>query len=311
MELRQLRQFVVVAEQLNFRRAAEMLGMAQPPLSVAVRNLGDELGAPLFARKGRGIELTVAGHAAYDAARRCLASAQDVATAVRTVAGGETGQLRLAFVGSATFSALPRLLPAFQRRYPAVQLTLNDATNMEALRQLEAREIDMALVRYPTTHLGSLAYEMVERDTLCAALPSGHPLARKRSLSLAQIADQSFIDYAATQVPGLHALVAFAFQQAGLTPHVVQEAVQVQTVVSLVQSGLGVALVPSVVQCQAPRHVVLRTVTDMPEKPETGIAMAFLAHHAPATVARMREVAAQCRADRPISRSRAPTSTAP
>ncbi|MBL8357551.1 MAG: LysR family transcriptional regulator [Delftia acidovorans] len=294
MELRQLRQFVMVAEQLNFRRAAQMLHMAQPPLSVAIRHLEEELGQRLFARKGRGIELTEAGHAAHDAARRCLASARDVVTAVRAVAGAETGQLRLAFVGSATFSALPRLLPAFRGRYPGVELVLSEATNLQALQQLEARDIDVALVRYPTTHLGALTYEMVERDTLCAALPAGHPLARKRSLSLAQLAGQPFIDYAATQVPGLHALVAFAFQQAGLAPQVVQQATQVQTVISLVQSGLGVALVPSVVRHQAPRHVVLRPVTGVPDKPEMGIAMAFAASHAPATVALMREVAERC-----------------
>lgn len=293
MELRQLRQFVAVAEHLNFRRAAEVLHMAQPPLSVAIRNLEAELGVALFARRGRGIELTEAGHAACAAAKNCLFSAQDVFAAVNNVAAGERGHLRLAFVGSATYSALPTLLPAFRRRYPAIQLTLSEATNLQALKLLDAREIDMALVRYPTTHLSTLTYEMFERDHFVAAIPAGHALARKRHVTLAQLAAHPFIDYAANQVPGLHALVAFAFQQAGLSPSVVQKAIQVQTVISLVQSNMGVALVPSIVGKQAPRHVVLRPVADFPAGgPEMGVAMAFLARHAPATVARMREVAA-------------------
>jgi DNA-binding transcriptional LysR family regulator len=292
MELRQLRQFVAVAEHLSFRRAAEVLHMAQPPLSVAIRNLEGELGATLFARRGRGIELTEAGHAAYAAAKHCLSSAQDVFAAAGNVAAGERGHLRLAFVGSATYSALPTLLPAFHKRYPAIQLTLSEATNLQALKLLDAREIDMALVRYPTTHLSTLAYELFEPDCFVAAIPAGHALARKKQVSLAELAQQPFIDYAANQVPGLHALVAFAFQQARLQPRVVQAAIQVQTVISLVQSRMGVALVPSIVGRQAPRQVVLRPVADLPPGPEMGVAMAFLAQHAPATVARMREVAA-------------------
>ncbi|MDD2545488.1 MAG: LysR family transcriptional regulator [Burkholderiaceae bacterium] len=294
MELRQLRQFVAVAEHLNFRRAAEQLHMAQPPLSVAIRNLENELGADLFVRQGRGIELTEAGHAALQAARRCLDGAKDIASVVRQATDGATGQLRMGFVGSAMFSVMPRLLPAFRKRYPGVQLVLRETTNLQALRQLETRDIDIALVRYPTTHLGTLTYELVERDTLWAALPADHGLARKRKLTLAQLAQEPLIDYATTQVPGLHALVAFAFQQAGLSPQVVQEAIQVHTVLSLVQSGLGVALVPSVAQQLAPRGVHFRPVTDIPPTPVMGIAMAFQASHAPATVARLREVAAEC-----------------
>lgn len=292
MELRQLRQFVAVAEHLNFRRAAEVLHMAQPPLSVAIRNLETELGTALFARRGRGIELTEAGHAAYAAAITCLSSAQDVFAAVGNVASGERGHLRLAFVGSATYSALPTLLPAFRHHYPAIQLTLSEATNLQALKLLDAREIDIALVRYPTTHLSTLSYQMFERDCFVAAIPAGHALARKKQVSMAQLAQQPFIDYAANQVPGLHALVAFAFQQARLQPRVVQAAIQVQTVISLVQSKMGVALVPSIVGRQAPPQVVLRPIADFPPGPQMGVAMAFLAQHAPTTVARICEVAA-------------------
>jgi DNA-binding transcriptional LysR family regulator len=291
MELRQLRQFVMVAEHLNFRRAAEALHMAQPPLSVAIRNLETELGAPLFARRGRGIELTEAGHAAYAAAKNCLFSAQEVFGAVSTVGTGEYGHIRLAFVGSATYSVLPTLLPAFRERFPGIQLTLSEATNLQALKQLEAREIDAALVRYPTTHISALVYEMLEEDRFVAAIPAGHSLAKRRSVPLSLISQCPFIDYSATQVPGLHALVSFAFQQAGLRPAVVQRATQVQTVISLVQSRMGVALVPSIVRRQAPKQVVFRDIEDMPNGPAMGVALAYSSENTPVAVKRLSEIA--------------------
>ena len=292
MELRQLRQFVMVAEHLNFRRAAEALHMAQPPLSVAIRNLESELGAPLIARHGRGIELTEAGHAAYAAAKNCLFSAQEVFAAVSTVGTGEYGHIRLAFVGSATYSVLPALLPAFRQRFPGIQLTLSEATNLQALKQLEVREIDAALVRYPTTHISALAYELLEEDSFVAAIPAEHPLARRRRVPLTLLAQYPFIDYSANQVLGLHDLVSMMFQKAGLRPAVVQKATQVQTVISLVQSRMGVALVPSIVRKQAPKHVVFREIESMPEGHLMGVALAYSSESTPIAVLRLRDVAA-------------------
>ncbi|MFG5776971.1 LysR family transcriptional regulator [Comamonas sp. J-3] len=293
MELRQLRQFVMVAEHLNFRRAAEALHMAQPPLSVAIRNLEAELGAPLFVREGRGIALTEAGRAAYAAAKNCLFSAQEVFAAVNTVGTGEYGHIRLAFVGSATYSVLPALLPAFRQRFPGIQLTLSEATNLQALKQLEAGEIDAALVRYPTTHISALSYEILEEDRFIAAIQAGHPLAKRRRIPLELLVQYPFIDYSANQVPGLHALVSLAFQRAGLRPAVVQKATQVQTVISLVQSRMGVALVPSIVRKQAPKHVVFREVENLPEGHAMGVALAYSSEKTPIAVLRLREIAAE------------------
>src|SRR3954469_8250206 len=136
MDLRQLRQFMTLAEERSFSAAARRLFMAQPALSVAIRKLEEEIGSPLFLRGSRGVRLTAAGEAARHAAQRCLAAAADIPTAARLAAGGEAGSLRIGFSGSVTVRLLPRLLQAFSRRYPAVKLELREGTNLELLTQV-------------------------------------------------------------------------------------------------------------------------------------------------------------------------------
>jgi DNA-binding transcriptional LysR family regulator len=291
MELRQLHQFIAVAETLNFGRAALRLHMAQPPLSVAIRKLEEEVGAPLFERQARGVALTAAGTAALVLARRCVNDAKSLRDAALAAAGGEQGTLRVGFVGSATYALLPSLLPAFRARYPQVELVLRESANLELLAMVESGDLDVGLVRYPTGSASSLLFEIVERDVFCAVVPSAHVLAAKERLTLHELAREPFVDYASTHVPGLHAMVMLVFQQAGLTPHVAQEATQVQTVISLVQSGMGVALVPSVSARLAARDVVFRPVRGLPASAGISLAMATRADtHNPAAL-RFRELA--------------------
>jgi DNA-binding transcriptional LysR family regulator len=291
MELRQLNQFVAVAETLNFRRAAERLHMAQPPLSVAIRKLEEELGAALFERQPRGVALTAAGTEALRLARQCIATTRNLRNAVQAAAGGETGLLRVGFVGSATYALMPRLLPAFVARYPNVELELHESANLELLALVEAGDLDIGLVRYPTASASELRFEVLETDVFAAALPAAHPLARKRRLTLAQLAREPLIDYASSKVPGLHALVRLAFERAGLNPRVAQEATQVQTVISLVQSGMGVALVPSVSAQLAPHGVVFRPISDIPAAATIAIAMTSRPDGSNPAATRFRELA--------------------
>jgi DNA-binding transcriptional LysR family regulator len=293
MELRQLKQFVAVADLLSFRRAAERLHMAQPPLSVAIRKLEDELGAELFERRGRTIRLTPAGHEALRTSRRCLADADEVLTATRSAAKGDSGRVRVGFVGSATYSLLPRLIPVFRQRYPGIELELRESTNLELLAALEHERLDVGLVRYPTASASALTFEVVERDVFHAVMPRKHPLAAQRTVTLKALAQEPLIDYASTKVPGLHAMVMLAFQHAGLSPRVVQEATQVQTVVSLVESGLGLALVPSVSSRLASKNVVFRPIRGLPAAAAIGIALAYRAQSESAAAMRLRQVAAE------------------
>ena len=293
MDLRQLQQFITVAETLNFRRAAERLHMAQPPLSVAIRKLEEEVGAPLFERLPRGVALTAAGVAALGLARRCLNDANALRDVAQAAAGGERGLLRVGFVGSATYALMPRLLPAFRARYPQVELVLRESTNLELLALVDTGELDIGLVRYPTGSASALRFEVVERDVICAVLPADHALAKKKRLTLEMLAREPFVDYASTRVPGLHAMVMLAFQQAGLSPQVSQEATQVQTVISLVQSGMGVALVPSVSARLAARGVVFRPVHGLPASAAIALAMASRVDGYNAAAQRFRELALQ------------------
>jgi DNA-binding transcriptional LysR family regulator len=291
MELRQLTQFCPVADALSFRRAAELLHMAQPPLSVAIRKLEDELGAQLFERRGRSIALTDVGADALQRARRVLAEVDELRQVTRLAAAGDTGRVRIGFVGSATYSLLPRLLPLFRRRHPGIELELHESTNEELLAQLEAARLDLALVRFPTrSKAGALRMAMVESDQFQAVLPKGHPLAAGRSVTLKALAEYPLIDYSSSRVAGLHAMVMLAFQQAGLAPQVAQEATQVQTVISLVESGMGVALVPSVAARLASRQVVFRPIRGLPDGLAIGLALAWAPHTESIAARRLREL---------------------
>ncbi|MBC2650347.1 LysR family transcriptional regulator [Novosphingobium flavum] len=254
MDLRQLRYFSVLADTLNFHRAAERLGMSQPPLTVAIRRLEDELGAPLFERDSRGVRLTAAGLAALPAARAALAQADQVREAVRQGAAGLRGRLVIGFIGSAVGSLLPRIISPFRQALPLVELVLQEMNSVEIVRAIASRSVDVGLVRLPLMEASPVEIAVIERDELVAALPPHfEPVARGGRIPLGALAETPFILH--TPVSVLNATVRLACQRAGFTPRVAQEAVQVQTILGLVQAGLGVALVPGRTSRSAPDGV--------------------------------------------------------
>lgn len=292
MDLRQFRQFAAVAETLSFRRAAERLCMAQPPLSVAIRKLEDEIGVALFERASRGVRLTAAGHAAYEVAQRCLRNADELASSARAAAQGEAGRLRIGFVGSVTFGLMPRFVRAFSHRYPNVKLELREATNAEAVSAVDGGMLDIAFVRVPTMRPPTVEFQHIESDLFCIALPAGHPLASRKSLRLKDLNHEPFIGYAPSRAGGLHAAVTQLLQRAGVSPTVAQEGVQVQTLIGLVASGLGLALVPTVSAAHAPKSVAFRPIRDLPRDAVIGIALAYPATDESVVARRFRELVA-------------------
>lgn len=259
MNFRQLNQFLSIVETGSFRKAAERLHIAQPPLSTGIRRLEEDLGVQLFERHRRGVRLTEAGRAILVDAQRIAFHVEHLRAAVLAQKSGVGGTLRVGFVGSATYQLLPKALPEFRSRFPNVALELHESTTVQILQSIEGGSLDLGLVRYPLTESSALDVEPVERDVLVAALPAGHRLARRRTLKLADLADEPFVMYSASGAPNLRAQVMLACQTgAGFVPHVVQEAVQVQTLVSLVESGMGVAVVPSICEAHASRQVVFR-----------------------------------------------------
>lgn len=291
MELRQLAQFVAVAETQSFSRAAERLAMAQPPLSVAIRKLEDEIGVSLFDRGARGVRLTDAGEAALEAARHCLREADEVASLARMAAKGEAGLLRIGFVGSATFDVLPRLIEAFSERYPKVRLDLFEATNLELLQAINGWRLHLAILRVPTAAPAGVSLQLVEKDVFCIALPARHALAAHDSIALAELADEAFIGYVPGRASTLHAAMTQLCLQAGIMPRVTQEGVQVQTVIGLVASGLGVAIVPAIHAQYSSRRVVFRPLRDLPAGSEIGISIAYPTSRETAAARRFREIA--------------------
>jgi len=184
-----------------------------------------------------------------------LAQAEQVRHAVKQGMAGERGRLAIGFVGSATFELLPRLIEPFRRRYPAVELVLNEGNSIEIQTRVEAGSLDVGLVRLPLQENPRIITQVVERDHLVVALPYSHPLARKRRLDLRQLADQPFVVH--SEISVLRATTVAACQNAGFIARIVQEAVQLQTILSLVQSGIGIALVPAKAQRFAPDRVAL------------------------------------------------------
>ncbi len=269
MDLRQLRYFVTLADTLNFHRAAERLNISQPPLTVAIRKLEEELGARLFDRESRGVRLTDAGRAALPVARATLEQAALVRDAVRQGRQGERGAISVGFVGSAISAALPRIIPAFRARYPDVDLRLEEMTSVSIGEALAARQLDVGLVRLPLIQPGGLDIAVIERDRLVVALLDTHPLARRRVLELADLAGEPLVLHGPVSV--LRSVVLLACQRAGFVPRIAQDATQVQTILSLVQSGLGSALVPSAMARIAPEGVRLLPLAE-PLEIEMGIA---------------------------------------
>jgi DNA-binding transcriptional LysR family regulator len=243
MDLRQLRYFSALAETLNFHRAAERLNISQPPLTVAIRKLEEDLGVALFERGPRGVRLTAAGEAALAPAREALAAAELVRDAVRQGAAGLRGRLSVGFIGSAIGDLLPRIVSPFRQAFPQVELALEEMNSVEIVRGIAARRIDIGLVRLPVMDSAPVRMDVIERDVMVAALPRDDVLARRKSISLSALADRDFIIYSPISV--LHATIRLACHRAGFAPRVAQEAVQVQTLLSLVEAGLGIALVPA------------------------------------------------------------------
>ncbi len=288
MDLRQLRHFVTLAHTLNYRQAAEQLHMSQPPLSQSIRKLEDDLGVQLFERDRRGTVLSGAGRAALESAKLALYHARQVQAVSQATASGELGRLHIGFIGSATFSLIPKLVQAFRAAYPAIDLVLTESTTREICAQVASGDFDAGLLRYPVTQATELSITPVEPDRLIAALPAGNPLQIKESLQLIDLADQPFVNYRPSEVPGLHALVVLACQNAGFMPQIKQHAVQAQTLVSLVGAGLGVALVPAVVAKAATPGVIFRELTDTQHLPQIGIALALNQRQPVATAQRLK-----------------------
>jgi DNA-binding transcriptional LysR family regulator len=244
MELRQLRYFVAVAEELHFRRAAARLHISQPPLSQQIAALEAELGCRLLERTRRKVELTPAGAAFLDQVRALLSELESAADTARSIDAGQVGVLRLSFVGSALLSALPALVQRFRAERPRVELQLRERSTVEQLRALRTGTIDVGLVRLPLADAADLEVRRVVREATIAAVPETHPLARLRRIPLRRLAGEPLVLFPREQAPGFHDLLVDRMRTTGLSPRVAQYAPEMLTIIGLVAAGIGVSPVP-------------------------------------------------------------------
>ncbi|MBE3027040.1 LysR substrate-binding domain-containing protein [Janthinobacterium sp. GW458P] len=266
IETRLLRQFIAVAEELNFRRAAERLHMAQPPLSQAILRLEEALGYPVFERTNRKVSLTPAGDAFLATARQVLASLEEGVAATRRVAQGIEGHLRLSFIHVTPYAHVLNALRAFRAASPAVQFTLREASTQQQVEWLEAGQVDIALLRAPGRSTPGLRLERLSGEDIVIALPSDHRCAGLARVDLLELAGDDFVASPRELGQGFHDQLASLCLHAGFVPHVAQQARRLQTVLGLVAAGFGVALLPaSLAACLPPGVVMLPLASGAPE----------------------------------------------
>jgi DNA-binding transcriptional LysR family regulator len=274
MELRHLRYFVAVAEEGHITRAAQRLGIQQPPLSQQIRALEAELQVQLFRRKPRGVELTQAGQTLYAEAQAILRQVDHAVTAARRTARGEVGQIGLGFTSSASFHPfVPQVIREYRETHPGVALSLEESGTGELVDSLLEERLDAAFVRSPVGEsVGGesaggpavgIAVHSVLDEAMVAALPAGHALAARpaaRTLALAALAAETFILYRRPLGPGLYDAIIAACQRAGYSPIIGQEAPRMLATLSLVAAGLGVTLVPQSMRRLRVHGVVYRAL---------------------------------------------------
>ncbi|HEX2531739.1 MAG TPA: LysR family transcriptional regulator [Burkholderiaceae bacterium] len=275
IELRQLRYFVAVAEELHFGRAAARLHMTQPPLSQTIQSLEAGLGTPLFVRTQRNVALTPAGAALLPQARTILQQAAALPQLAQRAASGASGTFSLSFVSSADYSVLPALLREFRQAWPQVQIELREATTDVQLEELAQQRIDAGLLipPLPERAKAELDYLPVLKEPLLLAAPQEMKLVRGQSrIALRALADTPLIIFPRRIAPGLHDTILACFHAAGTTPRIGQEAIQMQTIVGLVSAGMGIALVPQSVSNLKRAGVEYRLLADPVPLVETGLA---------------------------------------
>lgn len=242
--LRAMEQFIAVAEELHFHRAAERLNMSQPPLTSAIRKLEETIGVTLIERGNRVLGLTPAGETFLEEAREILRQADHAITTTIDVAAGKTGVLRLGYVGSALYGRLPDVIRKFRSSHPNVRLELREATTAAQVAALRDGTLDIGVLIPPLINAEDVEQLLFDHDRLCITTPKDHPLNEKLDLTLTDLADEPFILWPMVEGRSFHLQVIRLCASAGFVPRVTQEAYGMHAVLSLVSVGAGVSVVP-------------------------------------------------------------------
>lgn len=262
MDLRQLRQFVVLATELNYRKAAERLNMTQPPLSIAIKRLEADLEVRLFERDRLGVRLTTAGGVFLGEAKRLLDGAEAAIKATRDADQGRVGSLRVCAVPSASLELLPALLHRFAARFPSVRLHLSSGSTTGILGELQRGELDAAFLVPPSSGVPGVEWIALPRQHLILAVPVSHPLAQRSTVKLSELGEETLVTLAHSDSPGFAGEVMALCRREGFYPRALQESSHALITLPLIAAGLGIAIVPAASRRIAVDHVHYLPLTD-------------------------------------------------
>jgi DNA-binding transcriptional LysR family regulator len=289
LDLGQVRCFVAAATELNFRRAAALLNMTQPPLSRQIQLLEDHLGVQLFERVGRTVKLTPAGNAFLADATRLLDLSEQAESTVKRASKGKTGRVRLGFTGAAGYELVPGLLVAAARWLPEIEIILFELGSAAQIDAFAANTIDLGFMR-PLPSRQALASALVEEEPMIVALPTHHPLCRFEEIAIRQLDRQPFVMPSPTHGKYFYNRIAEVFGPHRVTPDIVQYIDQTPTIVSLVRAGLGLSIVPASAQRFHFDNVTFRPIVEA--TPLAEMSMVWRTDHDHPTVTAFREMAA-------------------
>jgi DNA-binding transcriptional LysR family regulator len=299
IQARLLNQFIAVAEELHFGKAALRLHMAQPPLSQAIKNLEALVGVKLLARTKHYVALTPAGAAFLDEARNMLAQGQRAIDVATRASRGLTGRVTVGFVGSVSYALLPMILRDFRSEYPYIHIDLRELTSIEQLQSLRSNKIDVGIVRLPLNNASDLQIRPIAAERFVAVLPKDHRLAVAETLWLEDLADDTFMIFPADRTPSFYSKFTMACEEAGFSPRVALEAWQMASMVSLAAAGIGVVLLPEQVRASPHPDVVYKDLANQSAHLELKIAAASRPDDNSAGVHAMLEVLEAIRQEHP------------
>ncbi|HET9377623.1 MAG TPA: LysR family transcriptional regulator [Chthoniobacterales bacterium] len=273
MELRQIRSFLSVAETLHFGRTAEMIHLSQPALSLQIRALEGEIGVRLFERNRRKTALTPAGIAFREDVTGALLRLDQAVHRAKLAANGKLGILRIGFISTAGNEIVPKIIRQFRELNAEVEFSLRNILTTDQIQMLESGSLDIGFLRLPIGGHSELEVVTVHREPFMLVVPLAHKLAKRKRVRLREVSGQDFVMYVRTYAPGFHDLIFGMLRDAGIIPNVRQTAGEMPTLISLVDSGMGVAILPASVVKRSVASVVACEIADKIPMSEIGIAV--------------------------------------
>jgi DNA-binding transcriptional LysR family regulator len=273
MELRQIRSFLSIAETLHFGRTAELIHLSQPALSLQIRALEEEVGVRLFERNRRKTTLTAAGFAFREDAAAALSQLEQAIRRARLAANGKLGLLRIGFISTAGREIVPEIVRQFRESNPEVEFSLRNILTAEQVQMLERGSLDVGFLRLPLGGPSQLDVVTVHREPFVLVVPSSHKLAKRKRVRLSELAGQDFVMYERSCAPGFHDLIFGILRDAGIVPNISQTAGEIPTLISLVDSRMGITILPASAVKHSVASVVGCEILDRTPMSEIGIAI--------------------------------------